>query len=82
MKKLKKIIAGLLSAVTAFSAMTAFSVNAESTEKMYTLNELMQMSDEEFLALELSNIEGGAQGVYNYIDKHSRGEYLITIESE
>ena len=82
MKKLKKIMAGLLSAVIAFSAMTAFSVNAESTEKMYTLNELMQMSDEEFLALEHSNIEGGAQGVYNYIDKHSRGEYLITIESE
>ena len=29
MKKLKKIMAGLLSAVTAFSAMTAFSVNTE-----------------------------------------------------
>lgn len=82
MKKTRKFLAVLLSAVTAFSAMTAFSVSAESTEKMYTLNELMQMSDEEFLTLEHSNIEGGAQGVYNYIDKHSRGEYLITIESE
>ena len=54
MKKLKKIMAGLLSAVTAFSAMTAFSVNAEETteEKLYTLEELFAMSEEEFLALD------------------------------
>ena len=73
MKKLKKIIAGLLSAVTALSAMTAFSVNAEeSEEKLYTLEELFTMSEEEFLAL-------GEDAWGFHYEVKSDAEYFIQV---
>ncbi len=85
MKKLRTISI-IISAIMAMTSIGATSVNAYNginpNENTYTLNELLDMSDEQFLLLENSLIPGGAQGVYDFVDKNSRGEWLITIESE
>lgn len=49
MKKLSKIIAALSSAAMSFSMLGAFSAGAEETaEKLYTFQEILDMSDEEY----------------------------------
>lgn len=65
MKKLSKIIAALSSAAMSFSMLGAFSAGAEETaEKLYTFQEILDMSDEEFLKLD------GAQTEYDRLREY------------
>ena len=83
--KIKKIFCAAVSVVTSMFTIASFSVNAgfgiNPNEITYSLDQLIEMSDEKFLSLENSLIPGGAQAVYNYVDKHSRGDYLKVMES-
>lgn len=77
MLKTKKIISLIISGIMAISMLGATVNAAESDEKLYTLKELIAMSDEDFLDLE------GAKKFYNeiYEDAHKAIYSLDSTET-
>lgn len=72
--KLNKVISGLISAVLSVSMIGVFSAGAEETEeKLYTFQEILDMSDEEFFATfpdAESDYEANKKHFYETVKNH------------
>lgn len=79
--KLTKVISGLISAVLSVSMIGVFSAGAEETEeKLYTFQEILDMSDEEFFAT-FPDAESGLENAKNFYKDIFRTQLIGKAES-